>query len=66
MSKTYPRHPDPALTRDILRDVAQRAAAESDMEHPEDIAHVMSTAIEHAAITLDVLAQRGVDWGDAL
>lgn len=38
----------------VLLETARRAAMDTDVKHPEDIACAMSIAIEHAGIALQV------------
>lgn len=52
-------YPDKTLLVDALVEVARRAMMASRAEHPEDLGIEGSNAIEHAAVTLNVLHQRG-------
>lgn len=52
------RYPDPGEAASVLAEVARRAVAEHNVTHPEDVANVMTAAIEAAAVTLVVLAER--------
>lgn len=51
-------HPPKADTVAVLLEVARRAAENSNCQHPEDIATVMTNAVEHAAVTIDVMHKR--------
>lgn len=43
---------------EVLAEVAAAAAGGSSAHHPEDIAAEMAGAVEHAAITLSVIAEK--------
>ena len=51
----YPLRND---TIDVLVEVARKAAIASTCEHPEDIASAMTYALEHAAVTVQIIHKR--------
>ena len=44
---------------DTLLEVGRRSAMESNADHPEDIAYAITFAVESAAVTVQVMHERG-------
>jgi hypothetical protein len=47
-------HPDRGRTIKTLLEVGRLATVDDNCKHPEDLAHAITTAIEHAAVALAV------------
>lgn len=55
-----PKYPNRELVADLLAETAKAMVAESRVDHPDDIAVAMMTAVEVGGLFIEVMWKRGL------